>query len=487
VYPNKYRSWNTDEVLSVQKSIKNIYWKSLDPLVKTIKESTKYPIYIAKVEDDSLEASSEIFDDKMVLFLSNRLLKTDTQYHFSSEKTHTITHELMHFYINIKYRRDYFLGEFWIKLVKATDWSSARDAHYLTRTDTISQAFKRKHDLIQLGKKSEALNIDIAVARGYGFPSLYSMTKIEEFVAELYTYLIYDPHLSDELSQSIYDFVKTTEFGNLLKSRLPVSHPPTESVRTITKSYEFVGRMFLESQPTCTVFLIAHGKAVTAKHCFKQIFKNSASLPQMKNSFSPLFKETRISDETKITHPAYISLEFYSQKFPDPILITGLQIESFYADSGQNDWAYIDYDPKVTEGLLKIPKIELSTLKETKADDSIYSVGYFLPQKVQTQNRFISRGVTTGLTGSLEKILPEYEGILQDSTLPGWYLASGSPIFRGQPDQNDDQNSPIELLGILSHTFEVLEDGSLDNTLLKKDFWGNWTKANFSLVPSNKE
>ncbi len=465
VYPDLYRDWTSSEVISMKKALAQIKWGFMGPVLRALKAASKGPIYLVKLDDPQMEAASQNFNGQKVIFISTRLLSEDIQYTGSSEKTHTLTHELLHFYLSLKYGKDYYLSPFWVAARKATDWTSAHKSHYLSRTSEINKIFSQTRDMIVSGKKQQALELDTQTAQKIGFPSLYATTQIEEFVVEVLTYLIYNPSLSEQLSDSVYQFIKRTEFRFLLKPKANVQAIESQN-RNLTENFEFVGRMLFQSQPLCTIFILNHGQALTAKHCFRQMVQGQKLLT--------------------LIGPNYVTLEFYSQDKAEPISITGTQIKSISEISGSNDWALILYEPSLTLGKIKIPKFDLTSKNFQQPGQKVFSVGYSLPQKARETSRLFSYGETTGRSGEISSLLPHYLGQLYESTLPGWYLASGSPIFEATGDLKalaPDQT--LKLVGILSHTFDLTEKGEVDLSAIRTDFWGPWTKTNFSALPED--
>lgn len=470
VYPGKYRDWTRSEVDLAKKAIRGIKWSSLAPVVRVLKSSSRDPIYLVKIDDPQQEASSVDFNGLKVVFVSSRVLDRPIEYERTSELTHTLTHELMHFYIWAQYGRDYHLGPFWQSVARATDWTSRRRYHSLSSIDELREAFRISRHMIQSGHKQEALKLDSRVARKYGFPSLYATTQIEEFVAETLTYLIYDSAFATELSDTVYDLIAGTEFGLLLKQKKEVVGHGF-AARAVTRNFDFVGRLLLDSQPLCTVFILQHGKAVTAKHCVRRMIET-----------------LKLQKDKVLFSPNYVTLEFQPHDRTDAISIAGVQLKSISVDPGPNDWAYIEYDADRTNGVIRVPKIVPTTLASQTKGQNVFSVGYALPQKVRTSERLLSTGKTTGRVGSIAGLLSDYSGQLFEATIPGWNLASGSPLFEGVPDaSNSIGDQPLRLVGILSHTFDLTAAGGINPQAIQSDFWGFWTKTNFSAVPRTPE
>ena len=100
-----------------------------------------------------------------------------------------------------------------------------------------------------------------------------------------------------------------------------------------------------------------------------------------------------------------------------------------------------------------------------------------MPLKVQRLERvLVKNGEWTGYKGNLntdkENLFP---GEYWESTIKGWYGASGSPIFK----KNTLKDNSYILLGLLSHTFE-LEEGRVRTSAIKNDDWGNYTNTAIS-------
>jgi len=231
-------------------------------------------------------------------------------------------------------------------------------------------------------------------------------------------------------------------------------------IRTLRRNGEFAnvgyGELGLAGSkiPLCTFTILRHGLMITAKHCFQHLEVFGLKV-----------------DPSKLT-----------VTFPNGIAISKLNVRY---DSGDNDIAYVEYEPNLTASI-QIPKIVLSN-QLPGPDDLLYVPGYPVAadnSRPIAISRFCS---TTGKTGFLTKKPkdPGYGGKLAEIDCPAWWGQSGSPVFGITKHR---KKRTLVLHGVLAHTFLVEDDGSVDQKEIVLDDFGKYVpKSNFSPISLRKD
>lgn len=207
-------------------------------------------------------------------------------------------------------------------------------------------------------------------------------------------------------------------------------------------SLEFVGQIRF-SNHKCSGFIIKHGLLVTAKHCFTHFDLD----PQ---NFS--------SKGTTIFFPENNS----------GVLINSIRKLIF--DSGENDIAYLTYNPSDTLNKIELGDFKIS--RDLDLDAETFRAG-FSGEEVYSGDRILSKGCKfTKKSGYFPPMItdPGYEGLLYDSECPAWYGDSGGPVIsivEGKP----------YIIGVLSHTFEVDFAGEIPPESIEHDQIGRYVKT----------
>ena len=221
----------------------------------------------------------------------------------------------------------------------------------------------------------------------------------------------------------------------------------------ISNLYASVGEIQKNGRHLCSGVIVSHGLFATAKHCFRNYAGSSENL-----SYSIHFSTTGIIDDTGVT-------------------VDGVSISAITFDDATDDIAYIHYSREATERLIAIDCADVARTTPL-AGQSVHLVGYPSPTGV-IMRRLVSKGChMTGKTGTLPAMPqdPGYDGLLYDTDCRAWYGNSGGPVFAV-----DTSGRPTSLLGVVTHTFDVTANGSLDVTKEDKDGYGQHvTSTNIS-------
>ena len=207
-------------------------------------------------------------------------------------------------------------------------------------------------------------------------------------------------------------------------------------------SLEFVGQIKFSNR-RCSGFIVKHGLLVTAKHCFTHFDVSP-------EDFSP--KRTTV---------------FFPGNGPGVLINT---LKNLILDSGENDIAYLTYDPSETLNKIDLGNFEIS--KDIDLDQEIFRAG-FSGEETYSGDRILVKGCKfTKKTGYFPPMVtdPGYEGLLYDSECPAWYGDSGGPVI-------SSIDGKLFLIGVLSHTFEVDFAGEILPESIQKDQIGRYVKT----------
>ncbi len=210
-------------------------------------------------------------------------------------------------------------------------------------------------------------------------------------------------------------------------------------------SYGSVGLITFNGAPSCSGTILRHGVFLTAKHCFER---------------RPYIESNIFS---------------WSLHFPLPssagqrsILVAGPKLKKIVMDSGDNDIAYILYDPETTKDRLPIDVTGFSSNEDLKLDPSAKVIGFpsqeimfsKTPRVVTEDCRF------TGVFGKS----PGYQGTLAGTNCGAYWGVSGGPVFI----KDSNTNKYTKLVGVVTHTFAINKDGSIDQSKIQKDQFGKY-------------
>lgn len=156
-----------------------------------------------------------------------------------------------------------------------------------------------------------------------------------------------------------------------------------------------------------------------------------------------------------------------------PKFVQGGKIKSIILEDKASDIAYVLYDPKETLGAINIEFTNF--VKELpKTGDPLVIVGFPAQEDIKNGTlKVISESCQfTGTSG----IVPpspdstQIDGTVYGTNCGGYWGVSGGPVFSVE----SATGLFTKLVGVVSHTFALLQDGSLDQTKIKLDKYGQY-------------
>ncbi|MBL6990343.1 MAG: trypsin-like serine protease [Bacteriovoracaceae bacterium] len=234
------------------------------------------------------------------------------------------------------------------------------------------------------------------------------------------------------------------------------NRPGVQGVRQIAgKEYAWVGQLFLRNTPSCTAWFIAPGILATAKHCFGN---NYSSRDARRNNITVHFSKT------------------------DRIIQRGdrkvVRIKEVIWDDGENDIAFLRYNPDELSSFFDV-KITIAQLLPEDLS-SLIVVGFPAPSQGSFSRDYL-RVISSDCYGTdYQGHFPStsfdqgYDGLLIDTTCKAWRGVSGGPIGKRVSDKE------FVIYGVVTHTFDVYNDGSLNMRFIERDQFGQHGTTNFS-------
>ncbi|MFZ8934340.1 MAG: trypsin-like peptidase domain-containing protein [Bacteriovoracaceae bacterium] len=222
-------------------------------------------------------------------------------------------------------------------------------------------------------------------------------------------------------------------------------------------AHPFVGLMRYKGDISCAVFVVKHGVAVTAKHCFEHYGINEDNFE---------------AKELSMSFPkAGGNVDFLNT------LVEGDDVHRLILDRGQNDIAYIIYKRETTLEEFKLNEFKVNDYAEIEEGTEVFRAGFPMGHNT-VFDKVITSGCTfTGDTGHFDSMVMDkgYEGLLFDTNCPAWFGDSGGPVFSTGTDENG-QNIVI-IHGVLSHTFEVNFLGEIEESSIHEDDIGKYVRT----------
>ena len=192
--------------------------------------------------------------------------------------------------------------------------------------------------------------------------------------------------------------------------------------------------------PLCTFSILRHGLLLTAKHCF-----------------------THLGSSTKP-----VKVKNLSVIFPGLVSLSGSALKEIILDPGPNDIAYVRYEATRTEGVIALPSIKVGRgLPALEAE--LQMPGF---PNAPAKNRKLALSLPCALNGRHDRFPPKakdagYEGELWEMACPAWRGQSGSPLI-------EELDGAVTVYGVLTHTFQVNSDGSIDDSAVETDEFGKF-------------
>jgi hypothetical protein len=232
----------------------------------------------------------------------------------------------------------------------------------------------------------------------------------------------------------------------------------TEGVREMDDDrYPWIGSLSLLGYEICSVWIVRHGLAITAKHCIQGIFgMNDTSASDY---FRPFF-EVHFGPTDDRVH---------------------IKLNKIAFDSGDNDIAFLFYSSRYTENLIGLKaKVYLGEIKKNMP---LITGGFPIVDGFPKpwRNRVVAHGChATGFSSTAKN--PRYHGIFQDTSCPTWDGDSGGVVFQVAADGS------VFLFGVITDTFDLLSDGlTADPDFIRKDQFGSYNSTMFSPLSESKD
>lgn len=452
LFSGNFKDWDKASQATVQTALDQMPSGKLDRVIDVLRKGGLKKICYVLKSDGKTMAGTAVEGDTAYIEIDNDFFATQLSYPGGvSERTHALIHELIHVYIHYYVGNNLFSAPFWDGLKTGLEWNYPEGVNGLVDEKAYDNHWTIRNRLRAQGKNAEAVAEDLDYARSLGFPSLYGMSQMEEYFAELASFLIHDPAMQSVLPPTAVNWFLKSDLAFLFDSQtpLPVLTQFADRHVDVDGQFDYVGMLFFNDAPICTVTILKHGVLMLARHCIDPSWTAGATA------------------NTKYT---FLNVQFRPAK-GEPVLIDGLDITQIQGDTGTDDLAFIRYVADDTKSI-QLPIFDLVKDKNAPPPAAIFTVGYPMPDKVQHLERMVTNpcrldGKTGELTG--------YQGELVGTTCPAWFGSSGSLIFAAST-----QSGHVQVLGALSHTFDVDANGQPLASAIKTDAYGSYTDSNYS-------
>jgi V8-like Glu-specific endopeptidase len=221
----------------------------------------------------------------------------------------------------------------------------------------------------------------------------------------------------------------------------------TQPQRFVDKEYNWIGKLNINGRPECTTWILKHGIAVTAKHCF------------LHKDLNEFFANEYVS---------FFSIEFTDKDEQ----VINVPLTSIKFDEGNNDIVYLIYEEKATNDKIKFN--HTFSTDNTNPNTEVNLAGY----TENSSDRIISTNCfTTGFQKDFPatKMDPGYLGVFENTNCRSWYGVSGGPVF-----SEDPATKSTIIYGVVTHTFDTLESGEPNPLLITVDEFGESLSTMFS-------
>ncbi len=211
--------------------------------------------------------------------------------------------------------------------------------------------------------------------------------------------------------------------------------------------FKSVGVIAKGNNIICSGIAMKQGVFFTAKHCFP----NTTNTITDTTDYSLRFSASGILDENQY-------------------IIPGGRINQILFEGQNSDIAFVIFSPEANDDLIFSDEYKISNTSNLEAQE-LKVVGY--PQRNDPYDS-IKRIISTDCyVGIRQGEVFGYDGDLVDTTCPAYWGSSGGPVFSVIDDE-------LVLIGVITHTFDLNQDGTIDRAKMIDDQFGTYTTGNFS-------
>lgn|GEM_PF-4080187 len=212
-----YRPWTQEERRRVREALDPVSSApKLSVLISDFKKNGIKEIVFLRVYDDQDSAGSLVVNDRLFIYLRNQFFTSKSMYGTWSEQSHALAHEFFHAYAHFNAPQSYFSDPFWTSLAAATSWGYPMKTNANIVKSELNAKVRERVSLCKSGKFQEAAALDLEYSRPKGFPSLYSMTQLGEYFAELGSFLAHDEDMASALKPDVRAWLQEHQLGSLL-------------------------------------------------------------------------------------------------------------------------------------------------------------------------------------------------------------------------------------------------------------------------------
>jgi len=204
-------------------------------------------------------------------------------------------------------------------------------------------------------------------------------------------------------------------FLSLITALLVISDAFSANRVIDNDSHPSVGLMRYKGDISCAVFVVRHGVAVTAKHCFDHYGINE-------DNFSP--QDLSMSFPKKGGNVDFLNT-----------LVEGDDVVKLILDRGENDIAYIIYNRNKTINEFRLDGFKVNDYAEIEEGTEVFRAGFPMGHNT-VFDKVITSGCTfTGDSGHFDAMVMDkgYEGLLFDTTVPLGLVILVDPYFQRKP------------------------------------------------------
>jgi len=209
---------------------------------------------------------------------------------------------------------------------------------------------------------------------------------------------------------------------------------------TADSRYASVGLLAFQNLQKCTATVISPTVAITAKHCFAA----GEITPSRLSKWSLHFP-------TEAGYPA----------------LTVRDIRAVIFDDAKNDIAFVIFSRRTDE---RFKNVFATSTSSPVGGQLVSMVGF--PSRVELSQPVRVLSQNCNFTGKSDEIRSahqgtSYDGLLFETTCPGWWAMSGGPVFV-------ETNKKLAISGVITHTFHLTPEGSPDESFIAQDQFGKY-------------